>query len=103
MDWLWLPWSVRRPISPSVRSILTSRIMLIRWLSNGLPELVDWNNMKMKPKIQLEMLKNRIDLKRIPFSDRGSRILVMQHDNGLSIRLSERWFKLDHRLTSYRE
>ena len=77
--------------------------MLIRWLSNGLPELVDWNNMKMKPKIQLEMLKNRIDLKRIPFSDRGSRILVMQHDNALSIQLSERWFKLDHRLTSYRE
>ena len=57
----------------------------------------------MKPKIKLEMLKNRIDLKRIPFSDRGSRILVMRHENTLSMRLSERWFKLDHRLSSYRE
>ncbi|MDR3574239.1 MAG: trehalase family glycosidase [Anaerolineaceae bacterium] len=57
----------------------------------------------MKPKIQLELLKNRIDLKRIPFSERGSRILVMRHDDSLSIRLSERWFKLDHRLSSYRE
>ena len=58
---------------------------------------------KMKSKIQLKLLKNRIDLKRIPFSERGSRILVMRNDDSLSIRLSERWFKLDHRLSSYRE
>ncbi|HMD88161.1 MAG TPA: hypothetical protein VKF38_03270, partial [Anaerolineaceae bacterium] len=57
----------------------------------------------MKPKIQLELLKNRIDLARIPFSERGSRILVMRCDDSLSLRLSERWFKLDHRLSSYRQ
>jgi hypothetical protein len=50
----------------------------------------------------LTALKNRINLERIPFSDRGSRLLVLKGDNRLSIRLAERWFKRDGQLSSYR-
>src|SRR5512147_1889520 len=50
----------------------------------------------------LDRLKNRIDLTHIPFSERGSRLLVMQHENTLLIRLAERWFKADPRLSAYR-
>ncbi len=51
----------------------------------------------------LELLKNRIDLTKIPFSERGSRLLLMQQDSGLFIRMTERWFKADPRLSAYRE
>ncbi len=51
----------------------------------------------------LELLKNRIDLTTIPFSERGSRLLVMENSEGLYIRLAERWFKADPRLSAYRE
>ncbi len=51
----------------------------------------------------LELLKNRIDLHQIPFSDRGSRLLVFQSDHSLQVRLAERWFKLDQKLSSYRQ
>ena len=50
----------------------------------------------------LRLLKNRITLNRIPFTDRGSRILLYAHDHHFSIRLAERWIKRDHRLSAYR-
>lgn len=51
----------------------------------------------------LELLRDRIDLASIPFSDRGSRLMVFRTDHALRIRLAERWFKADGRLTGYRE
>lgn len=51
----------------------------------------------------LELLKNRINLQQIPFSDRGSRLLVFRSNNALQLRLAERWFKLDRQLSSYRQ
>lgn len=52
----------------------------------------------------LDALRNRIDLHKIPFSDRGSRLLINCIDHHLSLRLAERWFKLDtERLAAYRD
>jgi len=51
----------------------------------------------------LEDLKNRIDLEHIPFTDRGSRILVMKNEHGLIIRLAERWYKLTRSISAYRQ
>ena len=51
----------------------------------------------------LELLKNRIDITRVPFTERGSRILVMQRNSALVLRLAERWFKMDKRLSAYRQ
>jgi putative isomerase len=51
----------------------------------------------------LEMLKNRINLRSIPFSDRGSRLLVFQSDHKLVVRLAERWFKREGQLSGYRQ
>lgn len=51
----------------------------------------------------LMLLKDRIDLRHIPFTERGSRLLVQRHDSMLSIRLTERWVKLDPRVSGYRE
>ncbi|OGO34035.1 MAG: hypothetical protein A2W35_14050 [Chloroflexi bacterium RBG_16_57_11] len=51
----------------------------------------------------LKMLKNRINLKNIPFSDRGSRLLVFQTDHKLGVRLAERWFKREGQLSGYRQ
>lgn len=52
----------------------------------------------------LLLLKNRIDLTHIPFSERGSRILVMQQTAfSLIFRLVERWYKLDQDLAGYRK
>ncbi len=48
-------------------------------------------------------LKNRIDIERVPFSDRGSRILVLSGNSGLLIRMAERWQKNDSRLSAYRD
>ena len=50
----------------------------------------------------LELLKNRIDLLTIPFSDRGSRLLVFRGDDSLNVRLAERWFKREGQLSAYR-
>lgn len=50
----------------------------------------------------LNALRDRIDLQRIPFSERGSRLLVYRTNEHLSIRLAERWFKLDQQLSAYR-
>jgi putative isomerase len=51
----------------------------------------------------LEMLVNRIDLVEIPFSERGSRLMLFRSGNTLSIRLAERWLKVSRRLTAYRD
>lgn len=51
----------------------------------------------------LRLLKNRIDLRRVPFSDRGSRLLLFHQDDHFDIRLAERWFKREGQLSGYRE
>lgn len=51
----------------------------------------------------LQNLHNRIDLEHIPFTERGSRILVMKNGNGLLIRLAERWYKLTRSISAYRQ
>ena len=51
----------------------------------------------------LALLKNRINLHHIPFSERGSRLLVFRKDDYLQVRLAERWFKRDRQLSSYRQ
>jgi len=48
------------------------------------------------------LLKNRINLTRIPFTERGSRLLVVCNGQTLAIRLAERWLKIDPRLSGYR-
>jgi Mannosylglycerate hydrolase MGH1-like glycoside hydrolase domain len=50
----------------------------------------------------IDLLKNRINLLDVPFTDRGSRLLVFRNANQLSIRLAERWFKRDQQLAAYR-
>jgi Mannosylglycerate hydrolase MGH1-like glycoside hydrolase domain len=51
----------------------------------------------------LTLLRNRINLRSIPFSDRSSRVLVFQNNHKLSIRLAERWFKREGLLSAYRQ
>jgi putative isomerase len=51
----------------------------------------------------LRLLRNRIDLRSIPFSDRGSRLLILRTNDHFAIRLAERWFKLEHKLSAYRD
>jgi putative isomerase len=51
----------------------------------------------------LALLKNRINLHRIPFSERGSRLMVFRNDGHFSVRLAERWFKTNHQLSGYRQ
>ncbi len=50
----------------------------------------------------LALLKDRINLTQIPFSDRGSRLLIFRHDHSLAVRLAERWFKAVRQLSAYR-
>lgn len=51
----------------------------------------------------LARLRNRIDLHQTPFTDRGSRVLVLQTvpPHQLAIRLAERWAKRDGPLNDY--
>src|SRR5512144_412420 len=51
----------------------------------------------------LELLKNRIDLRQIPFTQRGSRILLSSHGDHFAVRMAERWQKRDPRLSGYRD
>ncbi len=51
----------------------------------------------------LNLLKNRINLRQIPFSERGSRLLIFQSSQYLTIRLAERWFKREGQLSAYRK
>ena len=50
----------------------------------------------------LELLRNRINLRQIPFSERGSRLLVFHEYNHFSVRLAERWIKQSGKLAAYR-
>jgi hypothetical protein len=59
--------------------------------------------MSEQPDSILNLLKNRIDLKVVPFTERGSRLLVQSMKGGLLIRLAERWMKVDPRISAYRE
>jgi putative isomerase len=51
----------------------------------------------------LDLLEDRIDLHTIPFSERGSRLMVFRSDDRFRVRLAERWFKLDGQLSTYRQ
>ena len=51
----------------------------------------------------LDLLRNRINLSQIPFSDRGSRLLLFQSNGHFTIRLAERWFKREGQLSAYRK
>ena len=50
----------------------------------------------------LALLKNRVNLNQVPFSERGARLMLFRADNHFKIRLAERWFKLDNQLAGYR-
>lgn len=50
----------------------------------------------------LELLKDRADLRRIPFTERGSRLLVFRSGDFFHVRLAERWFKREGQLSAYR-
>src|SRR5215210_7287142 len=50
----------------------------------------------------LHLLKNRIDLHAIPFTDRGSRLMVLRVGDTLAVRLAERWYKRAGQLSAYR-
>lgn len=51
----------------------------------------------------LSLLKNRLNLRQSPFSDRASRLLVFRSNGHFTIRLAERWFKLAGQLAAYRD
>ena len=51
----------------------------------------------------LSLLKDRVNLRDIPFSERGSRLLIFQSGNHLTFRLAERWFKKEGQLAAYRQ
>jgi glycogen debranching enzyme len=51
----------------------------------------------------LNLLKDRINLRQIPFSERGSRLLIFQVGQHLTFRLAERWFKREGQLDAYRQ
>jgi len=51
----------------------------------------------------LNQLKNRINLRQILFSERGSRLLVFQENHHFTFRLAERWFKREGQLSAYRQ
>jgi glycogen debranching enzyme len=52
----------------------------------------------------LDLLENRIDITRVPFSDRGSRLLVFKHSDqdGLYVKLAERLTAIQPGLDTYR-
>ncbi len=57
------------------------------------------------PTAYLPLLRNRIDIKKVPFSDRGSRLLIMQdeHEPCFSIKLAERLTSLQPAIDAYRQ
>ena len=52
----------------------------------------------------LDLLENHIDITRVPFSDRGSRLLVFKHaeQDGLYVKLAERLTAIQPGLDTYR-
>jgi hypothetical protein len=53
--------------------------------------------------MSVELLRNQIDLIHIPFTERGSRLMLFRSDHQLYIRLAERWTKWEHEVGHYRE
>ncbi len=51
----------------------------------------------------INLLKNRINLRQIPFSERGSRLMVFLSNHYFTVRLAERWFKREGQLSAYRQ
>lgn len=51
----------------------------------------------------LKRLRDRINLRQTPFSERGSRLLVSQGDGYFTCRLAERWYKREGQLSAYRK
>ena len=51
----------------------------------------------------LERLRGRINLEQIPFSERGSRLLVFRRQHQFYIRLAERWAKWEEQVGHYRQ
>jgi putative isomerase len=51
----------------------------------------------------LDRLRDRVDLHLAPFSERGSRLLILAANHHFSIRLAERWFKVEKQLSAYRD
>ena len=51
----------------------------------------------------LNQLKNRINLKQIPFSERGSRLLIFCNKYHFTFRLAERWTKIEEPISGYRQ
>jgi putative isomerase len=51
----------------------------------------------------IDNLHNRIDLTHIPFTDRGSRLLLFREGHTLSVRLAERWVKWESEVGPYRQ
>jgi len=50
----------------------------------------------------LTLLKDRINLREIPFSERGARLLVFRPNDCFAVRLAERWYKRTGELSAYR-
>jgi putative isomerase len=51
----------------------------------------------------MERLHNRIDLTHIPYTERGSRLLIFRREDELYIRLAERWTKREKEFGHYRQ
>lgn len=51
----------------------------------------------------IERLRNRITLTNIPFTDRGSRLLLFRRDDQMYVRLAERWVKHEPEIGHYRK
>src|SRR5581483_9583252 len=51
----------------------------------------------------IDNLRNRIDLVNIPYTDRGSRLLLFRQGDTLFIRLAERWAKWEYEVGHYRQ
>lgn len=51
----------------------------------------------------LIQLKNRINLRQIPFSERGARLMVFDTGDHFAVRLAERWFARSGDLAAYRQ
>src|SRR5688572_7726418 len=51
----------------------------------------------------MKTLRNRIDLVNIPFTDRGSRLLLLKQGYQLVVRLAERWVKWESEVGHYRK
>lgn len=53
--------------------------------------------------MSMELLRNRIDLEHVPFTDRGSRILLFCQAQRFSLRLAERWERWQGKVGHYRQ